>query len=62
MGDAQFASNKFKDATESYKRAAELYPSLLQAHKSLLDSLRKLALKDDIKREEEQIAQIEKYQ
>ncbi len=61
-GDAQSDSGKTKDASVSYRRAAELYPGLLSAHKALLETLRKLAMKDEAKREEDQIAQMEKQQ
>lgn len=60
MGDAQVADGALKDASASYKKAAELYPGLIEAHKSLLETLRKLAMKDEARKEEEQIAQMEK--
>jgi tetratricopeptide (TPR) repeat protein len=60
LGDAEAQSNNFKEALAQYKKAAELYPGLLEAHKSLLTSYRKLAMTDDIKREEEAISQMEK--
>jgi tetratricopeptide (TPR) repeat protein len=60
IGDAQSSSGKIKEASSSYRHAAELYPGLLEAHRSLLETLRKLSLKDEAKREEEQVAQMEK--
>jgi tetratricopeptide (TPR) repeat protein len=60
QGDAQSSAGNVKEASASYRHAAELYPGLLEAHKSLLETLRKLSLKDEAKREEEQIAQMEK--
>lgn len=62
LGDAQTAFNDFKEASISYRKATELYPALIEAHKSLLSSLKKLQAKDEIKKEEEQIAQLEKQQ
>ena len=60
VGDANAASGHWKDAADSYKKAVELYPGLLEAHKSLVNAYKKLALNDEAKKEEEQIAQIEK--
>lgn len=60
LGDAQVAEDQLKDASASYKKAVELYPGRIDAHKSLLETLKRLSLKDEAKREEEQIAQMEK--
>jgi tetratricopeptide (TPR) repeat protein len=60
LGDAQALANNNKEAMAQYKKAAELYPGLLDAHKSLLSSYRKLALTEDVKREEEAITQMQK--
>jgi tetratricopeptide (TPR) repeat protein len=62
MGDAQSANGSVKDAADNYRKAAELYPGLLEAHRALLESLRKLSLKDEAKREAEQLTQMEKQQ
>lgn len=62
QGDAQMALGEAKNASASYHKAAELYPALLEAHKALLEALRKLALKDEVKQEEEQIVRLEKVQ
>lgn len=48
-----------KDAKASYSKAVELYPGSMEAHRSLLQALKKLALNDEAKHEEEQIAQLE---
>jgi len=60
LGDIQRATGAMKDAAANYKKAAELYPGLLEAHKSYLQALEKLGMKDEAKREGEQIAQMEK--
>lgn len=60
LGDAQVAANQTKDASTSYRKASEVYPGLLEAHKSLLQTLVKLSMKEEAKKEEEQIAQMEK--
>lgn len=62
LGQAQEGSGKVKDASASYRRAVELYPGLLSAHRALLETLRKLALPDEAKREESLVAQMEKQQ
>ncbi len=61
-GDALMRLNKPKEALDHYKKATEIYPSLLRAHKSLLASYKALALTDEAKKEEEQIANMEKVQ
>lgn len=58
-GDAQMATGAIKEAKDSYRKAVELYPGSLEAHKALLQSLKKLALTDEAKHEEEQITQLE---
>jgi len=60
LGDAQLASGNTKEASTTYRKASELYPGLLEAHKSLLQTLVKLSLKEEARKEEEQIAQMEK--
>lgn len=60
LGDAQLASGDTKTASATYRKASELYPGLLEAHKSLLQTLVKLSMKEEAKKEEEQIAQMEK--
>jgi tetratricopeptide (TPR) repeat protein len=60
VGNGELATGGLKDASANFRRAAELYPGLIEAHRSLLDTLRKLAKVDEAKREEEQIAQMEK--
>lgn len=60
LGDAQVSEEQFKDASASYKKAIELYPARIDAHKSLLAALKRLSLNEEAKREEEQIAQMEK--
>ncbi len=62
VGDAFSFQGKWKEASESYKKATELYPGLLDAHKALLDSYKQLSLKDEARKEQEQISQIEKRQ
>lgn len=59
-GDAYVAANKLDQALSNYKRAAELYPSLIDAHRSLRDVYKKLAQKDEVQREDEQISRLEK--
>ena len=59
QGDAQMEAGAIKDARASYSRAVELYPGSVEAHRSLLQALKKLALTDEAKHEEEQIAQLE---
>lgn len=60
LGDIQRSTGDLKTAATNYRKAAELYPGLLEAHKALLQALEKLAMKDEAKREAEQIAQMEK--
>ncbi|CAN5214171.1 hypothetical protein BH10CYA1_BH10CYA1_43830 [soil metagenome] len=60
LGDAQLASGMTKEAAATYRKASELYPGLLEAHKSLLQTLVKLSMKEEARKEEEQIAQMEK--
>lgn len=60
LGDAQMAAGNTKEAMATYRKASELYPGLIEAHKSLLQSLVKLSMKDEARKEEEQIAQMEK--
>jgi tetratricopeptide (TPR) repeat protein len=60
VGDGDLATGNVKDASANFRRAAELYPGLIEAHRSLLETLRKLGKADEAKREEEQIAQMEK--
>ncbi len=60
IGDVYMTSGQNAEAAVNYKRAAELYPASLDAHRGLLNAYKKLAQKDEIKREEEIIAQIEK--
>lgn len=62
LGDTESAGGEIKEASQNYRRAAEMYPGLLEAHRSLLETLRKLSRPDEVKREEEQIAQMEKQQ
>ncbi|MBI4534388.1 MAG: tetratricopeptide repeat protein [Candidatus Melainabacteria bacterium] len=62
IGDAEAVKGNFKKALASYKNASDLYPGWLPAHKSLLAMYRKLSLKDQASKEEEQIAQKEKQQ
>lgn len=59
QGDAQLETGAIKDARASYRRAVELYPASLEAHRALLQALKKLALNDEAKHEEEQITQLE---
>jgi tetratricopeptide (TPR) repeat protein len=59
-GDAYAASNKMDLAVTNYKRAVELYPSSLDAHKGLRDAYKKQANKDEVSREDETIARLEK--
>jgi len=59
QGQAQMKLGTAKDARDSFRRAVELYPASIEAHRSLLEALKKLALLDEVKREEEQIAQLE---
>jgi tetratricopeptide (TPR) repeat protein len=60
LGDAQQSAGLMKEASLSYRKASELYPGLLEAHKSLLQTLQKLSLKEEARKEAEQIAQMEK--
>ncbi|HEY9731491.1 MAG TPA: tetratricopeptide repeat protein [Drouetiella sp.] len=60
LGDAQVAAGNTKEAAVTYRKASELYPGLLEAHKSLLQALVKLSMKEEARKEEEQIAQMEK--
>lgn len=60
LGDAQVAAGNNKEAAVAYRKASELYPGLLEAHKSLLQTLVKLSMKEEARKEEEQIAQMEK--
>jgi tetratricopeptide (TPR) repeat protein len=59
QGDAQMVAGAIKDARASFRRAVELYPGSMEAHRALLQALKKLALNDEAKHEEEQIAQLE---
>ena len=59
QGDAQMGSGATKDARASFRKAVELYPGSLEAHRALLKALKKLALNEEVKHEEEQIAQLE---
>lgn len=59
QGDIQMATNAPKDARASFRKAVELYPGSMEAHRSLLQALKKLALTEEAKHEEEQIAQLE---
>jgi tetratricopeptide (TPR) repeat protein len=60
LGDAQQAADLTKEASQSYRKASELYPGLLEAHKSLLQTLQKLSMREEARKEAEQIAQMEK--
>lgn len=59
-GDALAAQGKNDDAATNYKRAVELYPASLDAHRALRDVYRKLTLKEEAKKEDEIISQMEK--
>ena len=59
QGDAQMGSGATKDARASFRKAVELYPGSLEAHRALLQALKKLALSEEVKHEEEQIAQLQ---
>lgn len=59
MGDAQLADGTYKEAASTLRKAVELYPGWMEAHRSYLESLRKQALIEEIKREEAQIAELE---
>ncbi len=59
QGDAQMKLGSAKDARDSYQRAVQLYPASMEAHRGLLSALKKLALSEDVKHEEEQITQLE---
>lgn len=59
QGDAQMGAGALKEAKASFSKAVELYPGSMEAHRSLLQALKKLALKEEAKHEEEQIAQLE---
>lgn len=59
-GDALLSNNKNDQALTNYKRAVELYPTSLDAHRSLRDAYKKVANKDELKREEEAISALEK--
>lgn len=59
QGEAQMVSGDTKDAKASFRKAVELYPGSMEAHRALLQALKKLALNDEVKQEEEQIAQLE---
>lgn len=62
LGDAYMENGDPKNAAENYKKAIAIYPGLLNAHKLLLKSYKALALNDEAKKEEEQIAAMEKLQ
>ena len=59
QGDTQMKAGAIKDAKASFSKAVELYPGSMEAHRSLLQALKKLALVDEAKHEEEQIAKLE---
>lgn len=59
QGDAQMKLGLTKDARDSYQRAVQLYPASIDAHKGLLQALKKLALAEEVKHEEEQISHLE---
>jgi tetratricopeptide (TPR) repeat protein len=60
IGDVYLTAGQNPEAAVNYKRAAELYPSSLEAHRALLNVYKKLAQNDEVKKEEEIIAAIEK--
>jgi len=62
LGDAYMENGDPKNAMENYKKAIAIYPGLLNAHKLLLKSYKALALNDEAKKVEEQIAAMEKLQ
>jgi predicted Zn-dependent protease len=62
LGDGYMANGDPKAAAEQYKKAIAVYPGLLNAHKSLLKSYKALDLSDEARKEEEQIAVMEKAQ
>jgi len=59
LGEAQMKAGDPKEARASFRKAVELYPGSMEAHRALLQALKKLALADEVKHEEEQIAQLE---
>lgn len=59
MGDAQLSEKNYKEASSSLRKAVDLYPGWMEAHRSYLESLRKQALAEEIKREEALIAELE---
>ncbi|MGH9553949.1 MAG: tetratricopeptide repeat protein, partial [Terriglobales bacterium] len=60
QGDAMLAQNKVKEASEQYQRAEDLYPGLVDTHRAMLCVYTKLNKKEEIKREQDQITEIEK--
>ncbi|MBX9670352.1 MAG: hypothetical protein K2X93_22320, partial [Candidatus Obscuribacterales bacterium] len=61
-GDADLKLGKNKEALESFQNAAKIYPGLVSAHQALVRAYKALALNDEVKKEQQQIDQMEKTQ